>query len=94
MKELVDAVISLEVRHDRCKEDNYSRLFDALAWFLEEKGQHHAALIVRRESQELHRLEAEWTLRLPFRDPFDEEEVDEGEEGIEEEEEAYWYAPI
>ena len=92
MKELIDAVSNLENRTDRSREDNYGRLFEALGWYLDSRDQ-SAALILHREAKELHRLQATWELRDQFKDPFDEDD-DEPEEGIDEDEEAHWYAPI
>ena len=93
MKELVDAVLSLRYRKDRCREENYSRLFDALSWYLAGEGEEAAAGAMRCESEEIHRLVATWQLRDEFKDPFDEED-EEVEEGIDEDEESFWYAPI
>ena len=93
MKDLVDAVLNLDYRPDRCREDNYSRLFEALSWFLQSQGEDAAAIAIGREAQEIDRLKATWDLRDKYKDPFDEED-EEDEEGIDDDEESFWYAPI
>ena len=94
--DLKNAVSDLLIRVDRAREDNYSRLFDALGVYMESVGEGGSATILTREAQALHQLQAKWEVRDCFKDPFDyDEEDEEDEEGIDvEDEEAHWYAPI
>ncbi len=93
--DLKNAVSDLVIRVDRAKEDNYSRLFDALSIYMESVGEDGSATILTREARELHQLQAKWEVRDCFKDPFDCEEDEEDEEGIDDvDEEAHWYAPI
>lgn len=95
LSDLKNAVSDLSIRKDRAREDNYSRLFDALSAYLDDLGEGGSATILTRESRELHTLRANWEIRDCFKDPFDEFDEDEEEGNVEEEdEEAHWYAPI
>lgn len=93
--DLKNAISDLEIRTDRAREDNYSRLFDALGIYMGSVGEEGSATLLTREAGELHRLHAKWELRDCFKDPFDYEDDEDDEEGIDDEdEEAHWYAPI